>query len=50
MTKSKVSFTLSEEAVKLLKLLAEKNERSMASMVEVLIKDAAKREKIRTTN
>lgn len=47
MSKQKTSFTLSEESLKLLKLLAEKNDRSQASMLEVLIKEAAKKEKIK---
>jgi hypothetical protein len=47
MNKLKVSFTLSEDAMKLLKKLAEKNLRSAASMVEVLIIEAAKKEKIK---
>lgn len=46
MNKIKTSFTLSQEAIDLLKLLATKNDRSGASMIEVLIKDAAKKEKI----
>lgn len=47
MSKIKTSFTLSEEAVSLLKKLAIKNDRSQASMLEVLIKEAANKEKIR---
>ena len=47
MPKQKTSFTLSEESLKLLKLLAEKNDRSQASMIEVLIKEAAKKQKIK---
>lgn len=46
MAKIKTSFTLSEEALELLKKLAEKNDRSSASMLEQLIKEAAKKEKI----
>jgi len=47
MAKQKTSFTLSEEALNLLKRLSEKHERSQASMIEVLIKEAAKRDKIK---
>lgn len=48
MTKLRTSFALSQEALSLLKKLAEKNERSQASMLEVLIKEAAKKEKIKS--
>lgn len=48
MSKQKTSFTLSEESLRLLKLLAEKNDRSQANMLETLIKEAAKKEKIKS--
>lgn len=47
MTKQKTSFTLSEDVTRLLKLLAEKLDRSQANTLEVLIKEAAKKEKIK---
>lgn len=47
MPKQRTSFALSVDALSLLKKLAEKNERSQASMVEILIKEAAKKEKLR---
>ncbi len=46
MPKQRTSFALSEEALKLLKTLAEKNERSQANMLEILIKEAAKKHKL----
>jgi len=45
MSKQKTSFSLSEEALRLLKLLAEKHDRSQANMLEYLIKDTAKKKK-----
>lgn len=45
--KKRTSFALSEEAIKALKLLAEKNKRSSANMLELLILEAAKKEKIK---
>ncbi len=47
MNKIKTSFTMSYEVIQLLKKLAEKNDRSSASMFEDLVKDAAKKEKIK---
>jgi hypothetical protein len=47
MTKKRTSFSLSDEALELLKIMADKNERSQANMLEVLIKDAAIKEKIK---
>lgn len=44
MAKQKTSFTLSEEALRLLKMLSEKNDRSQANMIEFLIKEAAKKQ------
>jgi hypothetical protein len=41
------SFSLNEETLSLLKKLAEKNDRSQANMLDVLIKEAAKKEKIK---
>lgn len=48
MAKIRTSFSLSQEALYLLKLLAEKNERSQANMLEILIKESAKKEKIKS--
>ena len=48
MPKIKTSFSLSQETLDLLKLLSEKDKRSMASMLEVLVEQAAKKEKIKT--
>jgi predicted DNA-binding protein len=42
MTKKRTSYALSEEVLKLLKELAEKNNRSQANMIEELILKAAK--------
>jgi predicted DNA-binding protein len=42
MTKKRTSYALSEEVLKLLKELAEKNNRSQANMIEELILQAAK--------
>jgi hypothetical protein len=47
MAKQRTSFALSEDTLKLLAKLADKNLRSMASMVEVLILEAAKKEKLK---
>ena len=47
MSKLKVSSTLSEDAIKLLKKIAEVKDRSGASTVEQLIKEEAKRLKIK---
>lgn len=44
--KIRTSFALSEETLKLLKALAEKANRSQANMLEVLISEAAKKEKV----
>lgn len=46
--KKRTSFSLFPEALTLLKKLAEKNDRSQASMLEVLIKQAAKEQKIKS--
>jgi predicted transcriptional regulator len=46
MAKTRTSFALSDEALRLLKLLAEKNDRSQANMLEQLIKEAAAKQKI----
>ncbi len=40
MSKQKTSFTLSADTIRLLKLLAEKNDRSASNMIEILIKEA----------
>lgn len=45
--KKPTSFSLSEEVIDLLKKLAAKHDRSQANMIEVLIKEAAKKEKIK---
>lgn len=45
--KIRTSFALSEEALKFLVKLAVKYERSQANTIEVLIKAAAKKEKIK---
>lgn len=45
--KTKTSFTLSEDVIRLLKLLAEKEQRSAANMLEILIQQAAKAAKIK---
>lgn len=47
MKKIKTSFTLSSDAIDLLKKLAEKNRRSSASMIEELIIEAAAKQKIK---
>jgi hypothetical protein len=47
MAKKITSFSLNEETLSLLKKLAEKNDRSQANMLDVLIKEAAKKEKIK---
>ncbi len=47
MAKKITSFSLNEDTLTLLKKLAEKNNRSQANMLEVLITDAAKKEKIK---
>jgi len=46
MSKQKTSFTLSADVLDLLKKLSEKNDRSQSNMIEVLIKEAAKKQKI----
>jgi predicted DNA-binding protein len=46
MKKLRTSFALSAEVIELLKKLAEKNNRSQANMIEELIKEAAKKEKL----
>lgn len=45
--KSRTSFTLSAKALELLDKLAEKHDRKKTSMLEVLIKEAAKRENVK---
>lgn len=47
MAKKVTSFSLNEETLLLLKKLAEKHDRSQANMLDVLIKEAAKKEKIK---
>jgi hypothetical protein len=47
MAKKITSFSLNEETLLLLKKLSEKNDRSQANMLDVLIKEAAKKEKIK---
>jgi len=47
MSKIKTSFTLSPEVLTLLKLLAEKKDRSQANTIEVLVKEASVKEKIK---
>lgn len=46
MPKKLIAIRLSEEAMKLLKLLAEKHGRSQANMIETLIKEQAAKDKI----
>ena len=48
MPKIKTSFTLDDKTILLLKKVAEVNKRSMASMLSILIEEAAKKEKIKT--
>ena len=43
----KTSFRINEDVLELLKKLAEKNDRSQAGTIEYLIKEAAKKEKIK---
>lgn len=47
MSKKPTSFALSDEAKELLKLLAEKNIRSQSTMLEVLIKEEAKKQGVK---
>jgi hypothetical protein len=47
MAKKITSFSLDGETLKLLKLLSEKEERSQANMLQVLIKEAAAKAKIK---
>lgn len=47
MAKIKTSFSLSSESINLLKLLSEKNNRSQANMLEILIKERCEKEKIK---
>lgn len=47
MKKVKTSFTLSHDALELLKTLAEKNGRSGANMLEQIIKEEAARQKVK---
>ncbi len=47
MPKQRTSFALSRDALSLLKKLADKNTRSQASMIEILIREAAKLEKLK---
>ena len=47
MAKKVTSFSLDEETLLLLKKLAKKNYRSQTNMLDVLIKEAAKKEKIK---
>ena len=49
MTKKITSFSLDEETLELLKKIAEINKRSMANMLSILIEEAAKKFKIKTT-
>ena len=49
MPKNKTSFTLSEDALKLLKIIADKHGRSQANMIETLIKEQATKDKIMLT-
>jgi len=46
MAKKITSFSLNEDTLSMLKKLAEKNDRSQANMLEVLIKEAAVKAKI----
>lgn len=46
MAKKLIAIRVSEESLKLLKLMAEKHSRSQANMIEYLIKDAAIKEKL----
>jgi hypothetical protein len=46
MPKTPANFRLDENTISLLKKLAEKHDRSQANMLEVLIKEAAKKEGI----
>lgn len=50
MSKQKTSYTLSEEVLKLLKLLSEKHGRSQANMIETLIKEQATRDNIKLSD
>lgn len=45
--KIRTSFALSEETLQLLKKLADKLTRSQANTIEILVKEAAKKEKIK---
>lgn len=47
MAKKITSFSLDEKTLSLLKKLAEKNLRSQANMLDVLIKSAAKKEGVK---
>ena len=47
MSKSKTSFQFEEEIIELLKKLAKKNDRSQAQQIASLIREAAKKEKIK---
>jgi len=47
MPKKRTSFSIAEQYIVLLKLLAEKNDRSAAGMLEQLIKEAAKKADIK---
>ena len=42
-----ISFRITEEAIRLLKLLSEKKGVSQASIIEIAIREAAKKEKIK---
>lgn len=47
MAKKITSFSLDESTLKLLKKLSEKENRSMANMLQILITEAAKKENIK---
>jgi hypothetical protein len=47
MAKKLVAYRLSEDTIRLLKLIAEKEQRSQANMLEILIQQAAKAAKIK---
>lgn len=47
MPKKRTSFSLSDESLALLKKLSEKNGRSQANIIEILIKESAEKNKIK---
>lgn len=47
MAKKITSFSLDEDILKLLKTLADKENRSMANMLQILIKEAATKSKVK---